>query len=161
MRDEDWGLQQCAPVTVCMSVNGIVTQPPFCIICSRAYLPHVDCAHSMQGRLDKVLSTEICMKVSARIQIVFKMQVSILHPAFDTCLLLHGVGVLEHVVAHLTRAEESAALWTQPNKLLHRHRIQFVLEESDCLAIHSAIEGMVEGVLTKIIVSRGMPTISL
>ena len=52
-------------------------------------------------------------------------------------LLLHGVGVLEHVVAHLTRAEESLALWTQANKLLHRQRIQFVLEESDCLAIHS------------------------
>ena len=80
------------------------------------------------------------MKVSERIQIVFEMKVSILHPAFDTlcCLLLHGVGVLEHVVAHLTRAEVSVALWTQPNKLLHRHRIQFVLEESDCLAIHSA-----------------------
>ena len=61
--------------------------------------------------------------------------------------------MLDHVVAHLTRAEESVALWTQNNKLLHRHRIQFVLEESDCLAIHSAIEGMVEGLLTEIIVS--------
>ena len=61
--------------------------PPFCIICCQAYLAHVHC---MQGRLDKVLSTEICMKVSERIQIVLKMQVSILHPAFDTlcCLLL-------------------------------------------------------------------------
>ena len=101
----------------------------------------------MQDRLDQVLSTETCMKVSERIQIVFKMQVSILHPAFDTlcCLLLHGVGVLEHVVARLTHAEEHVALWTQPNKFLHRHRVQFILEESDCLAIHSAVEGMVEG----------------
>ena len=115
------------------------------------------CGLSVQyGRLDKVLSTEICMKVSERVQIVFKMQVSIVHPAFDT-LLLHWVGVLEHVVAHLTRAEESVALWTQPNKLLHSHRIQFVLEEFDCLAIHSAIEGMVEGVLTEIIVRRSFP----
>ena len=156
---EDWGIQQCTPVNMCMSVNGIVTQSPFCIICCQAYLAHVDCAHSMQGRLGKVLSTEICMKVSERIQIVFKMQVSILHPAFVIlcCLLLHGAGVLEHVVAHLTRAEESVALWTLLNKLLHRHRIQFVLEDSDCLAIHSAIEGMVEGVLTEIIVSRGIP----
>ena len=37
------------------------------------------------------------------------------------------------------------------------HRIQFVLEESDCLAIHSAIEGMVEVVLTEIVVSRSIP----
>ena len=133
-----WGggggvLQQCTPLTMCMSVHGIVTQPPFCIICCQAYLAHMDCAHSMQGRLDEVLSTEICMKVSGRIQIVLKMQVGILHPAFDNlcCFLLHAVGVLEHVVAHLTRAEESVALWPQLNKLLHRHRIQFVLEESD------------------------------
>ena len=78
------------------------------------------------------LPTEICMKVFDSVQIVFKMQVSILHPAFDTlcCLLLHGAGLLEHVVAHLTRAEESVALWTQTKKLLHRHQIQFVLEES-------------------------------
>ena len=103
---------------MCMSVNGIATQPPFCIICCQACLAHVDCAHSMQGRLDKVLSTEICMKVFERVQIVFKMQGSILHPAFDTlcCLLLHGVGVLEHVVAHLTHADESVALWTQTQK---------------------------------------------
>ena len=87
--------------------------------------------------------------------LVRKLQVSILHPTFDTlhCLLLHGVGVLEQVVAHLISAEESVALWMQTNKLLHRHQIQFVLEESGCLAIHSAIEGMVEGVLTEIIVS--------
>ena len=85
-------LQQCNTVNICMRVNGIVTQPPFCIICCQAYLAHVDCAHSMQGRLDKVLSTEICLKVSERIQIVLKMQVSILRPAIDTlcCLLLHG-----------------------------------------------------------------------
>ena len=31
-----------------------------------------------------------------------------------------------------------------------------MLEESDCLAIHSAIEGMVEGVLTEIIASRSI-----
>ena len=113
----------------------------FVIICCQAYLAHVNCAHSVHGRLDQVLSTEICMKVFERVQIVCKMQLSILHPAFDTfcCLLLHGVGVLERVVAHLTRAEESVALWTQTNKLLHRHRIQFILEESDCLAIRSAI----------------------
>ena len=153
------GLHHCILVTMCMRVNGIFTHPPFCIICCQAYLAHVNCANSMQGRFDKVLSTEICMKVSERIQIVFKMQVSILHPAFDTlcCLLLHVVSVLEHVVAHLTRVWESVALWTQPNKLLHRHRIQFVLEESDCLAIHSAMEGMVEGVFTGIIVSRSIP----
>ena len=103
------------------------------------------------------------MIVSERIQIVFNMQMSILQPTFDTlcCLLLHVVGVLEHVVAHLTRAEESVALWTQLNKLLHRHRIQFVLEESDCLSIHSAMKGMVEGVLTEIVVSRSLPKISL
>ena len=99
----------------------------------------------------------MCMVDLTRLcrQIACKMQVSILHPAFDTfCyLLLHGVGVLEPVVAHLTRAEESVALWIQTNKLLHRHRIQFVLEESDCLANRSVIEGMVEGVLTEIIVS--------
>ena len=96
------------------------------------------------------------MKVLERIQTVLKMQVSILHPAFDTlcCLLLHKVDVLERVVAHLTRAEESVALWTQPNKLVHRHQ---VLEESDCLAIHSTIEGIVEGVLTEIIVSCNTP----
>ena len=139
---------------MCMSVTVIVTQPPFCIICCQACL-----AHSMQGSLGKVLSTEICMKVFEHVQIVFKMQVSILHPAFDTlcCLPLHGVGVLEHVVAHLIRAEESVALWTQPNKLLHMHRIQFVFEEFDCLAIHSAIEEMDEGVLTEIILSRSIP----
>ena len=62
--------------------------------------------------------------------------------------------MLEYVVAHLTCAEESVSLWTQTNKLLHRHRIQFDLEESDCLAFHIAIEGMVEGVLTEIIVSH-------
>ena len=152
------GLQQCTMMTMCMSVNGIFTQPPFCIICCQAYFTHVNCAHSMLCRLDQVLSTEICMKVSERIQIMFKMQVSILHPAFDTicCLLLHGVGVLVHVVAHLTRAEESVALWMQPNKLWRRHRIPFILEESDCIAIHSAIEGMVEGVLTEILVSRSI-----
>ena len=96
------------------------------------------------------------MNVLERVQIVFKMQVSILHTAFDTlcCLLLHGVSVLGHVVAQLTRAEESVALWTQYNKLLHRHRIQLFLGESDCLAIHSAIEGMVDGVLTEIISVR-------
>ena len=140
-------LQQCTPVTMCMSVNGIVTQPPFCIICRQACLAHVHCTHSVYGRLDQVLSTEICMKVVECIQIVRKLQVSILHPAFDTLcyLLLHGVGVLEQVVAHLTCAEESVAFWTL--------RIQFVLEESECLAIHSAVEGMVEGVLTEIIVS--------
>ena len=140
------GLQQCTPVTMCMSVNGFATLPPLCIICCQAYLADVDCAQSMQGKTDEVLSTGIYMKVSERIQIMLKMQVSIPQPLFDDlcCLLLHGVGVLKHVVAHLTRAEESVALWTQPNKLLHRHRIQFVLEESDCLAIGSAIEGIVE-----------------
>ena len=108
------GLQQCTPMAMCMSVNGIFTQPPpFCITCCQAYLVRVNCAHSMQGRLDQVLSTEICIKVSQCVQIVFKMKVSILHPTFDTlcCLLLHRVGVLEHVVAHLTLAEESVALW--------------------------------------------------
>ena len=125
------GLQQCTPVTMCMSVNGIFTQPPFCIICCQAYLAHVNCAHSVQDRLDQVLSTEICMKVVESVQIVCKMQVSILHPTFDTlcCLPPHWVDVLEHVVAHLTRTEESVALWTQTNKLLHRRRIQFILEE--------------------------------
>ena len=119
-------LQQCTPVTMCRSVNGIVTQPPFCIICCQAYIAQVDCAHSVQGRLDQFLSTEICMKVIKCVQIVCKLQVSILHPAFDThcCLLLHGVGVLEQIVAHLTSTEESIAFWTQTNKLLHRHRIQ-------------------------------------
>ena len=94
----------------------------------------------MQGIPDQVLSREICMKVVECVQIVCKMKVSILHTALDTlcCLLLHGVGVLEHVVAHLTRAEESVALWTPTNKLLLRHRIHFVLGESDCLAIYSA-----------------------
>ena len=103
------GLQQCTPVTMCMSVNCIVTQPPFCIICCQAYLAQVNCAHSVQGRLDQVLSTEICMKVVECVQIVCKLHVSILHLAFDTlcCLLLHGVGLLEHVIAH--RAEESVA----------------------------------------------------
>ena len=140
-------------------MNGIFTQPPFCIICCQAYLAHVNCAQSMQGRLDQVLSTEMCMNVFACVQIVFKMQVSIIHPTFDTlcCLLLHSVGGLEHVVAHLIRAEENVALWTQTNKLLHRHRIQFVLEESDYLAIHIAIEGMVEGVLTEIRESQQHP----
>ena len=49
------------------------------------------------------------MEVSERIQIVFKMQVSILHPAFDTlcCLLLHWIGVLGHVVATLPVQRES------------------------------------------------------
>ena len=140
---------------MCMSVNGIVIQPPFCIICCQSYIVHVNCAHSVQGRLDQFLSTEICMKVVECVQILCKLQVSILHPAFDTlcCLLLNGVGVLEHLVAFLTSAEDSVAFWTQTNKLLHGPRIQFVLEESDCLAIHSAIEGMVEVVLTEIIVS--------
>ena len=103
------GLQQCTPVTMCMSVNGIVTQPPFCIICCQAYLAHVNCAHSVQGRIDQVLSTEICMKVGECDQLVCKLQVSILHPVFDTlcCLLPHGIGVLEYAVAHLTRAEET------------------------------------------------------
>ena len=119
------GLQQCTSVTMCMSVNGISRQPPFCIICSQAYLAHVDYVHSVQGRLDQILSTEICMKVVECVQILCKMQVSILRLAF----------------------------WTQTNKMLHRHQIQFFLEESDCLAIRSAIEGMVEGVLTEIIVS--------
>ena len=36
------------------------------------------------------------------------------HPSPD---VLHGVGVLEHVVAHLTRTEESVAFWTQTNEL--------------------------------------------
>ena len=122
------------------------------VLYHQAYLAIVNCAHSVQGRLDQVLSTEICIKVIEYVQIVCKTQESILHPAFDTlcCLLLHGVGVLEHVVAHLTRAEESEGLWTQTNKLLHRHRIQFVREESDYLAVHSAIEGMVDGILTSI-----------
>ena len=95
------------------------------------------------------------MKVVECIQIVCKLQLSILRPAFDTlcCLLLHEVSVLEQDFAHLTRADESVALWTQINKLLHRHRIQFVLEESEYLAMHSAREWMVEGVLTEIIVS--------
>ena len=93
------------------------------------------------------------MKVVECVQVVCKMQVSILHPAFNAlcCLLLHVVGVLEQIVAN--RAEESVAFWTQTNKLLHRHRIQFVLEEYECLAIHRSIEGIVEGVLTEIIVS--------
>ena len=132
---------------MCKNVNGIVTHPPFCIICCQAYLAHMNHAHSMQGRLDQILST-----ISERIQ----MQVSTHHPAFGTLcsLLLHEVGLLEHVVVHLTRAEESVALWTQSNKLLHRHRIHFVLEASDCLVIHNAIEGVVEVALTGITVSR-------
>ena len=98
------GLQQCTPLNMCMRVNGIVTQPPFSIICCQACLANVDCGHSIPGRHDKVLSKEICMKVCECVQIVFKMQVRILTPAFDThcCLLLRRVGVLEHVVAHLT-----------------------------------------------------------
>ena len=67
------GLQQCTPMTMCMSVDGIFTQPPICMICCQAYLVRVNCAHSMLGRLDQVLSTEICMKVSQCVQIVFKM----------------------------------------------------------------------------------------
>ena len=81
-------LQQCTSVTMCMSMNGIVTQPPFCIICCQAYLAHVNCAHSVQGRLDQVLSTEICMKVVECVQIGCKLQVSILHPALDTLELV-------------------------------------------------------------------------
>ena len=132
-----------------------VTQPPFCIICCQAYLAHVNCTHRVHGRLEQVLSTETCMKVVECVQIVCKLHVSIFHPAFDTlcCFLLHGVGVLEQIAAHLAHAEESAAFWRQTNKLLHRHRIQLVHEESECLAIHSAVEGMVEGVLTEIVVS--------
>ena len=92
-----------------MSVNGIIKQPSFSIICCQAYLAHVNCVHSVQGRLDQVLSAEIGMKVAECVQIVGKLQVSILHPACDTlcCLLLHGVGVLEHVVAHLCRGKHS------------------------------------------------------
>ena len=67
------GLQQCTPMAMCMSVNGIFTQPPFCIICCHAYLAHVNCDHSMQGRLDQVLSTEIYMKVFECVQILFKI----------------------------------------------------------------------------------------
>ena len=67
------GLHQCSLVTMCMNVNGIFTQPPFCIICYQAYLTHVNCAHSMQGGLDQVLSTELCIKVFECVQIVFKM----------------------------------------------------------------------------------------
>ena len=67
------GLQQCTPVTMCMSVNGIVTQAPFCIICCQVYL--------MQGRLGQVLSTEICMKVSQHKQILFKMLCKSCHSA--------------------------------------------------------------------------------
>ena len=91
--------------------------------CCQAYIAHVNCAHSVQGRLDKVLSTEISMKVVDCVQIVCKLQVSILHPAFDILcsLLLHGVGGLGQIVAHLTRTKESVAFWTQTNKLLHRH----------------------------------------
>ena len=66
-------LQQCTPVTMCTSVNGIRTQPPFCIICCQAYLAHVNYVHSMQGRLDQVLLSEICTKVPQCVQIVFKM----------------------------------------------------------------------------------------
>ena len=62
----------------------------------------MNCTHSVQGRLDQVLSTEICMEVVECVQIVYKLQVSILHTTFDTvcCLLLHGVGVMEQIVAH-------------------------------------------------------------
>ena len=83
------------------------------------------------------------MKIVECVQIMCKMQVDILHPAFNTlcCLLLHGVSALEQIVVHLTHAEESVAFWTQTNKLLHWRRIQFVLEESECLAIHSAYRG--------------------
>ena len=60
------------------------------------------------------------MKVVECVQIVCKLQVSILHSTFGThcCLPLHGVGVLGQIVAHLTRTEESVAFWTQTNKLL-------------------------------------------
>ena len=142
-------LQQCTPVTMCMNVNGICTLPPqrFVSYVVKRTL-HMWTARSVQGRLEQVLSTEICMKVVECVQIVCKMQVNILHPAFGTIFCLLLVGLLE-----LNSGEESVALWTQTNKLLHRHRIQFVLEESGCLAIHSTIEGMVEVVLTEIIVS--------
>ena len=46
------GLQQCTPMAMSMSVNGMFTHPPFCIICCQAYLAHVNCAHSIQGRLE-------------------------------------------------------------------------------------------------------------
>ena len=62
-RCEEWGLQQCTPVAMCMSVNGIVTQPRVCIICFQAYLTHVNC--------------EICMKLFERVQIVFEMQCTV------------------------------------------------------------------------------------
>ena len=82
---------------------------------------------------------------------------------FDTlcCLLLHMVGVMERVVAHLTYTEESVALLTQTDKLLHMHGIQFLLEESDCLTFRNTIEGMVEGVLTEIVVSAASPATSI
>ena len=85
-----------------------------------ACLAHVNCAHSVQGRLDQVLPTEISTKVDECVQIVCKMLASILHTSFDTlcCLLLHGVGVLGQIVVHLTHEEESVAFWTQTNKVL-------------------------------------------
>ena len=43
----DWGLQQCTPVTMCMSVNGIVSQPPFCTMCCQA------CLRSRRGAVVK------------------------------------------------------------------------------------------------------------
>ena len=64
-------LQQCAPVTMRVSVNGIVTQSPFYIICCQAYFAHVNCAHSVQGRLHQVLSTEMYEVVEC-VQIVCK-----------------------------------------------------------------------------------------
>ena len=63
------------------------------------------CAHSVQGRLDQVLSTEICMKVVECVQVVCNMQVNIQHPTFDTlcCHLLNGAVVLEqiYILSHI------------------------------------------------------------
>ena len=94
----------------------------------RMRLAHVNCTHSV--------------KVVECVQIVWKMQASILHAAFNTmyCFLLYSIRVVENIITHLSRAEESVALWTQNKKLLHGHRIQFVLEESERILRHISID---------------------
>ena len=93
----------------------------------------------------------ICMKVVECVQIVCKLQVSFTQRL--TPFAIFSTGLVCWNKLFLTLPMQRKAKHFGRSKLLHRHRIQFVLEESECLVIHSDIEGMVEGVLTGIIVS--------
>ena len=139
-------------MTVEVSMNCILTQPPFIVKCSQANFTSVNSTNSVISRRYQILLTDIQFEATQHIQIMCKMLVAILHFTLYTlcCLLLYMSSVLKYILIHFTCTEEGVAFRMQSNKFSHALNSVHI-EESKCLVIRCIMKMMVERILPKVI----------